>query len=106
MNRTLESIEWFSLNPLPEAVSHPALNYCWMQEGEHLDQTLDTQYRINKQVDLIRFDAAYRHFFQCQLKALHYPISHLPAIVFNGTEVVYGIDSLSDAIAIWEKQDV
>ena len=101
------SIEVFSVRSRPVFLNgHPA-KVCL------LDALDDLTVRLNKTLAASTGDVAallhevdstpFQEAFECQFQAMSYELKGLPAIVFDGKEVVYGYQSIDEAQALKER---
>ena len=99
----IQTIEIFSLSTKPVA-SQANIRVCLMDKIGLLDKTFNERLNLAKVKDIwSAFRREYEQAFTCQLKAMEYQLAYLPAIVINNRAVIYGVDNLPQALAIWEK---
>lgn len=96
-------IEVFTLNDVSVKDNGVPMTLCVMDKGSILDASL-AQYAkdLSNSKRLHQLMGAYEHAYSCQLKAAWYELTYLPAIVFNGREVVYGVRSINEALTLRE----
>ena len=95
-------IEVFSIKPLSVQTDGIKASICYLDEIEQFEAVLSDLSQIkvlervkDKENDLLKA-------MQCQYQASLYQIAKLPAIVIDGEYVVYGIDSVSSALSLFE----
>ncbi len=100
---TLKTIEFFTLSSDSLAIGHYPVTLCLMDKKDALDRALHEQLKrqaIKEGVKALTND--YETFFRCALKADLYQLTYLPAIVFNGEAVIYGINDIDKAVSLWK----
>lgn len=106
MNHPINTIEVFTLSTRPVDIGREDVSLCVMDQKDVLDKKLN-EIRVDRgaQSGFREVRKDYELFFQCQLQAQIYHLAYLPAVVFNGEEVVYGVDSLHKAMVLREKKN-
>ncbi|STX55441.1 integrating conjugative element protein, PFL_4709 family [Legionella beliardensis] len=101
--RSLKTIELFTLTTMPCSLGHYPVAVCLMDKKRLLDSTLDAELPPQLLQEIVKKSANdYRAFFNCELKAETYQLVYLPAVVFNGEAVMYGVSEIEKAVALWE----
>lgn len=99
----IQSVEVFTLST-KSMDSEDRAHVCLLDKSALLDKTINARFdRLAVKAWWPTFKADYEQAFACELKARQYQLAYLPAIVINGRAVIYGVTSVSKALALWEK---
>lgn len=100
------SIEIFTLNSRSVSLNGHTARLCLLDEINILTERLNKKLEVSENAfegSLQEIDSEpFQKAFECQLAALNYELKALPAIVFDGREVVYGYEDLDEALALKE----